>query len=273
MSRAKEGPPSKNEKLNILWDNRKTPLLEPPKDKAYPWSINPMCDCFRMHNIGLNCCCAHTLGRTQTWTNALELASVNAQVARDALADAEAARKYSRSRYYGGAFAARAQSKSINETNRARKLLVIALNIDERSPPSPYLRNFCESCILCQEVDAVVDFYRRFGYTASYGSVIDCTNLSNPRLCECSKLYHDGRPIEAPWEIDANDQWGITNPITIPEGASGVYFYNGYLVPRTAKGAAPLQTRDERSRQTPKIVAVSDKSVAPFLPLLTMDRV
>jgi hypothetical protein len=276
MSRAKDVPPSNNAPYAKWYDNRDNPLSVPTPGPTRPWSIDdPICGCFGMHDIGINCCCAHTFGmQKETWTFALQLASVNAQGARRALGRAQAAQNaggyYGRGPggfygggYYGGGFAAFAQDEAVNEANRTRELLVTALNLPY-SPPNPFLRTCCGPCFLCQEVDAVVDFYRANGYNAVYG---DCLR------CECNHIQHNGRNITIPRRLQAGDTWGIANPITIPKGAGGAYFYNGWLVPRDAQGSAPLRNKDLRSREQANVVTVSNKSVAPLLPLLTMDRV
>jgi hypothetical protein len=226
-----------------------------------------------MHDLGINCCCAHTIGSIQTWTFALDLVGVNAQEARRAMAAAQAAQGQpggfyglrGGGIYGGGAWAAAAQDAAINEANRARELLVTSLNLPYE-PPNPFLRACCGPCFTCQEVDSVIDFYQQNGYNVQYGN---CFTL------KCSNLYHNGRNLVPPRRLLPGQKWGIAQPVTVPDDAKGIYFYNGWAVPYDADGSPLLRNQDLRSREQADVITVSRGSADPSvsnLPLLVMDR-
>lgn len=255
-----------------LWEGDRTKVPTPPK-ATRRWTINPLCGCCSMTDIGPQCCCAVTLGAIPTWTLALDLVGVNAQEARAFMSDAQAAQRQrgvyggraGAGFYGGGRWVGSFQDRAINAGNRARELLVTALNLPY-APPNPAQRACCSPCFLCQEIQAVIDFYEENGYNVQYGNIL---------TCECSNLEHNGAALVPPRLLNPGQRWGVTNPVIVPNDAGGLYMYKGYLIPRDADGSAPLRDKDLRARERSDVVTISRGSADPSLgtlPLLAMER-
>jgi hypothetical protein len=172
---------------------------------------------------------------------------------------------------YGGAgYNPAAQDAAIFESNQTRRFLEIGLNLPY-TQPNAFLRGLCGPCYNCQEVDAVLDFYRVNGWQIQYGSCLNCA---------CSTLVDGyGNVIVPPsdWaqSMPANASWGSVG--VPPEG--GFYFHRGYLVPYD-NGAPQLRNKSIKQRNEatpttsmhPPVCRGSANPTVAVLPLLAMER-
>ena len=152
-----------------------------PVGQVQQWSIGPVCDCFSMQELSLNCCCANCCFpfTSVTWGNSLHYMGVGSTFA--TLSSAAAGIDYGDSGG-GRAIQAAAQLNALFSGQQKRRELVRALGFFREGDEGLLLRCCCMPCVQCQEIDTVFSFYRdSLGYRdLRYGS---CWR------CQCTRWY------------------------------------------------------------------------------------
>ncbi len=149
------------------------------------WSIG-LFQCLDMRDKSLRCCCATTCFPCSiiTWTNAN--AYMNVDASRAAFASFFAGALSDKNR-----FKPVAQGFAAFEGTRVRGQLARALGIRDFYD-TIFLRCCCMPCLQCQEIDTVIEYYRRKkGFeNIQYGPLL---------TCQCCRFYNDGQLIPYPY--------------------------------------------------------------------------
>jgi hypothetical protein len=211
------------------------------------WSIEPVCACFNMNDIGMNCCCAHAFMPCSsiTWGNSLKYAGVGSTYA--TVSNLVAQIDLGDSGLAQGVEAA-ARLNALLSGMQKRRELTAALGL-RRDANSFLLRLCCGGCLQCQEVDTVFAFYRdSLGYSdLRYGScwTCSCTRWYTNIPSADDPVHVGPRVVPFPDEIYRGESVG---PNYKPEDLQhGYYFEAGvpkpYVGPRVQPPSqiAPLR--------------------------------
>lgn len=213
------------------------PILSGPGNvvgERKTWSIGPICDCFSMQELSLNCCCANCLCFPwYTYTRALKYMGLR-DVERDAVAAALASIDFGDSQAAEGAEAALKLRQTIIQQERRREL-VNALGLYREGSEGFFLRCCCTPCMQCQEVDTVFTFYRdSLGFRdIQYGNCF---------ACQCARFYSQGRLIPFPDEIRRDESPGPN--YTKTDWPKGYKFDQGVPVARTGEEESERRPRN-----------------------------
>ena len=139
------------------------------------WTITPFCDCFRMRELSINCCCANIWPFASfTYGNALYYMGVGSSYR--TVSSLTQGLNFSDGR--GDALAqGLVQANAVVTGQNARRDLERALKINSQmGAEAAFVRYCCFSCMQCQEVDTVFSFYKdSLGYTdLQYGPWYYC---------------------------------------------------------------------------------------------------
>lgn len=128
------------------------------------WSIGPVCGCFEMQELSLNCCCANLCFPFSSflWSNALHYGGVGSTKA--LMANVLAQIDFGNSGLAQGAEKA-ADCGALVTGAKKRQELIAALGL-RREGDTFLLRFCCQPYMQCQEIDTVFAFYRdSLGYS------------------------------------------------------------------------------------------------------------
>lgn len=197
------------------------------------WSISPVCGCFAMENLGINCCCANCCCGSFTWGASLHYAGVGSTYA--TLSSLAAGVDFGDGPGAQGAEAI-AKANAVFSGQQKREELIQALGMYSGGDESLLLRCCCMGCLQCQEVNQVFLFYRdSLGYTdLQYGS---CWT------CRCTRFYSSIGPrggvraVPYPDRIERGESVGPNYPAN--DLPYGYYFEKGVPKPNAQPLVAP----------------------------------
>lgn len=203
------------------------------------WSIGPVCGCFGMQELSVNCCCANCCFPCSgfLWGNALHYGGVGSTYA--TVSNLVAQLDFGDSGLAQGAEAA-ADINALLSGMQKRRELTAALGL-RRDGNTFILRCCCQPYVQCQEIDTVFAFYRdSLGYSdLRYGScwTCACTRWYTNFPLASDPIHVGSRVVPFPDEIYRGESVG---PNYKPQDfKNGFFFDRGVPQPHVGPKVQP----------------------------------